>query len=206
VISTPLWSRHSIAAMRLVYSQFTAPSDSVHCSKRLISLLGATHLSIKLRCALFSLVHSNINSGLPLYSQSTYTRCSNSRLYALLATMNGNSVQDNNNMPTLKDGLVWVKKHLKKRNHDPTPSLVASRFLTLPAELRLQVYEYLRPPHAFPSAYSDLRGTCRQLREEFDHEALKAIRRQYDTKIPHLDNGATVTPLPLLAFSIADVS
>jgi hypothetical protein len=106
--------------------------------------------------------------------------------------------------------MVRNRPDIPKTHHKPgygvTPSLVLSPFGKLPAELRLQVYEYLRPPNAFPSAYMGLRGTCRELQWEFDQEAVKAIRRLYAKIVPHLGGGATITPSSLFAYCMADFS
>jgi hypothetical protein len=64
--------------------------------------------------------------------------------------------------------------------------LSAPALMMLPAEIRLEVYKYIDPRHNLPSKYAGLCATCRQLRTEFDHEALKAIRRQYARRLPKL--------------------
>lgn len=57
----------------------------------------------------------------------------------------------------------------------PLPS-----FLKLPAEPRLQVCSHLLPDKNYPSAYAGLRQTHRQMREEYDHEALAAVLNAWE--------------------------
>jgi hypothetical protein len=76
--------------------------------------------------------------------------------------------------------------------------------MMLPAEICLEVYKYIDPRHNLPSKYAGLRATCRQLGTEFDHEALKAIRRQYARRLPKLRCNTKIHPeRPIV---IADVS
>jgi hypothetical protein len=82
--------------------------------------------------------------------------------------------------------------------------LSAPALMMLPAEIRLEVYKYIDPHHNLPSKYAGLRATCRQLRTEFDHEALKAIRCQYARRLPKLRCHTKIHPeRPIV---IADVS
>jgi hypothetical protein len=82
--------------------------------------------------------------------------------------------------------------------------LSAPALMMLPAEIRLEVYKYIDPRHNLPSKYAGLRATCRQLRTEFDHEALKAIRCQYARRLPKLRCHTKIHPdRPIV---IADVS
>jgi hypothetical protein len=62
----------------------------------------------------------------------------------------------------------------------------AASFLSLPEEIRLQVYRYLLPHQAMPSEYTWLHRTCRQTRAEFDHEALKQFPPLYKTFLHEL--------------------
>jgi hypothetical protein len=52
-------------------------------------------------------------------------------------------------------------------------SSARTTFLSLPTELRLQVYGYLLPHQVMPSGCAGLRRTCRRIRAEFDREAFK---------------------------------
>jgi len=86
-------------------------------------------------------------------------------------------------------------------------------FMSLPAELRLEVYKYLMPgPKQYPSAYSGLRSSCRLICKEYDHEADKVIPSIYNA-FPHpLVEGRTryynwhVTHRPSAPQSMADLA
>jgi hypothetical protein len=53
-------------------------------------------------------------------------------------------------------------------------------FLALPPELRVMVYAYIGPPIITNTPeYCGLRQTCRLIRNEYDNEALRALRRAY---------------------------
>jgi hypothetical protein len=64
-------------------------------------------------------------------------------------------------------------------------------FLALPAEIRVKIYNYLLPRKVPHSHWAGLR-CCKTRRNEFDHEALKDVRRFY-TAI----NGKDTCPWPL---------
>jgi hypothetical protein len=85
-------------------------------------------------------------------------------------------------------------------------SSARTTFLSLPAELRLQVYGYLLPHQVMPSGYAGLRRTCRQIRAEFDREALKHFPALYQP-FPHkLGSTATICPArPLVKGDISVV-
>jgi hypothetical protein len=83
-------------------------------------------------------------------------------------------------------------------------SSAGTTFLSLPAELRLQVYSYLLPHQVKPSSYSGLRRTCRQIRAEFDREALKHFPALYQ-QFPH-KLGSTATICPARPLVMADIS
>jgi hypothetical protein len=54
------------------------------------------------------------------------------------------------------------------------------RFFALPPELRVMIYAYLGPPTiANTPDYCGLRQTCRLLRNEYDNEVLRTLRRAY---------------------------
>jgi hypothetical protein len=83
-------------------------------------------------------------------------------------------------------------------------SSAGTTFLLLLAELRLQVYSYFLPHQIKLSSYTGLRRTCRQIRAEFDREALKhfpALYQQFPYKL-----GSTATICPARPLVMADIS
>jgi hypothetical protein len=83
-------------------------------------------------------------------------------------------------------------------------SSAGTTFLSLPAELRLQVYSYLLPHQVKFSSYTGLRRTCRQIRAEFDREVLKhfpVLYQQFSYKL-----GSTVTIFPARPLVMGDIS
>jgi hypothetical protein len=83
-------------------------------------------------------------------------------------------------------------------------SSARTTFLSLPAELRLQVYGYFLPHQVMPSGCAGLRRTCRQTRAEFDREAFKHFPALYQ-QFPHkLGSTATICSARLLV--MADIS
>jgi hypothetical protein len=75
-------------------------------------------------------------------------------------------------------------------------SSARTTFLSLPAELRLQAHGYL--------GYVGLRRTCRQIRAEFDREALKHFPALYQ-QFPH-KLGSTAAICPARPLVMADIS
>ncbi|KAH7068553.1 hypothetical protein FB567DRAFT_555421 [Paraphoma chrysanthemicola] len=59
------------------------------------------------------------------------------------------------------------------------PQSQVSPFLSLPAELRLQIYSYLIPGIVLHAAYFGLLQTCHMMRIEYNHEIRKYIRPHY---------------------------
>jgi hypothetical protein len=83
-------------------------------------------------------------------------------------------------------------------------SSACTTFLSLPAELRLQVYSYLLPHQVKSSSYTGPRRTCRQIRAEFDREVLKhfpALYQQFPYKL-----GSTVTIFPARPLVMGDIT
>ena len=61
----------------------------------------------------------------------------------------------------------------------------SSRRLALPPELRVMIYAYLGPPTiAHERDYCGLRQTCRLLRNEYDGETVRLLRRAYQHANP----------------------
>lgn len=62
-------------------------------------------------------------------------------------------------------------------------------FITMPAEIRLEVYSYIMPgSHQYPSAYTGLRNSCRLIRHEYSHEVDKFLGNHPDGHILSLSN------------------
>jgi hypothetical protein len=62
-------------------------------------------------------------------------------------------------------------------------------FITMPAEIRLEVYSYIMPgSHHYPSAYTGLRNSFRLIRDEYSHEADKFLGNHPDDHILSLPN------------------
>jgi hypothetical protein len=80
--------------------------------------------------------------------------------------------------------------------HHPAPML-----LTLPAEVRLHIYKFIDPRCNLLSAHSGLRGACRQLRIEFEHEMIKDIRQHCRNEVPKYRGIIAIKPRRLINMS-----
>ncbi|KAJ4377987.1 hypothetical protein N0V83_000817 [Neocucurbitaria cava] len=89
------------------------------------------------------------------------------------------------------DGRMSTSRHADLSS----PSKAQRTLLSLPAEIRLEIYSYLLPPLATPSEGEALHATCRQTKAEIESESAKRVENHLRVRIGPLPKNDPLHPI-----------